>query len=102
MDNFDVRIGNYPRMHQCDLSELAARLRGASAYLGNDGGITHLAAAVQCPTLALFGPTRPEHWAPRGLKTAWIKADGNDISAITVDQVWDALIQLISSAETTP
>jgi ADP-heptose:LPS heptosyltransferase len=35
-------------------------------YIGNDSGITHLAAAVGTPVLALFGPTNPEVWAPRG------------------------------------
>jgi ADP-heptose:LPS heptosyltransferase len=35
-------------------------------YVGNDSGITHLAAAVGTPVLALFGPTDPTVWAPRG------------------------------------
>ncbi len=46
--------------------ELARRLAGARAYLGNDSGITHLAAALGVPTLAVFGPTHPQVWAPRG------------------------------------
>jgi sugar phosphate isomerase/epimerase len=49
-----------------DLYELARWLAGARLYLGNDSGITHLAAAVGTPVLALFGPTDPEVWAPRG------------------------------------
>ena len=53
-----VRIG--------DLYELACWLAKARVYIGNDSGITHLAAAVGTPVLALFGPTDPEVWAPRG------------------------------------
>ncbi len=53
-----VRIG--------DLYELACWLAGARLYIGNDSGITHLAAAAGTPVLALFGPTDPEIWAPRG------------------------------------
>ena len=53
-----VRIDN--------LYELACRLAKARLYIGNDSGITHLAAAVGTPVLALFGPTDPEVWAPRG------------------------------------
>jgi ADP-heptose:LPS heptosyltransferase len=53
-----VRIDN--------LYELACWLANARLYIGNDSGITHLAAAVGTPVLALFGPTDPDVWAPRG------------------------------------
>ena len=49
-----------------NLWDLACWLARASLYIGNDSGITHLAAAVGTPTLALFGPTDPAVWAPRG------------------------------------
>ena len=49
-----------------DLYELAQWLAGARLYIGNDSGITHLAASVGTPVLALFGPTEPAVWAPRG------------------------------------
>src|SRR6202035_1795293 len=49
-----------------DLYELACWLARAGLYAGNDAGITHLAAAVETPVLALFGPTDPAVWAPRG------------------------------------
>ena len=49
-----------------DLYELACWLRSARVYIGNDSGIAHLAAAVGTPVIALFGPTDPDVWAPRG------------------------------------
>ncbi len=49
-----------------DLYELACWLAEARLYVGNDSGITHVAAAVGTPVLALFGPTDPAVWAPRG------------------------------------
>lgn len=49
-----------------DLYELACWLARARLYIGNDSGVTHLAAAVGTPVLALFGPTDPAVWAPRG------------------------------------
>lgn len=50
-----------------DLYELACWLARASLFVGNDSGITHLAAAVGTPVLALFGPAgEPGVWAPRG------------------------------------
>jgi len=54
------------RLRTESLVELARELAGARRYVGNDSGITHLAAAVGCPTLALFGPTDPRIWAPLG------------------------------------
>lgn len=36
----------------------------AQAYVGMDTAMTHLAAACNTPTLALFGPTNPVKWAP--------------------------------------
>lgn len=49
-----------------DLYELACWLARARLYIGNDSGITHLAAAVGTPVLAIFGPSDPAVWAPRG------------------------------------
>ena len=46
--------------------ELALSLRSARAFVGNDSGPTHLAAALWVPTLAIFGPTDPRVWAPVG------------------------------------
>ncbi len=43
---------------------LAAMLREASAYLGGDSGVSHLAAAVGAPTVILFPPATRDRWAP--------------------------------------
>lgn len=41
-------------------------LAACDAAVGNDSGLTHLAAAVGCPTVALFGPTDPARTTPVG------------------------------------
>ena len=74
-----------------DLGDLAAWLAGARLFVGNDSGITHLAAAVGAPVLALFGPTDPAVWAPPGARV--IRA--GDIESITVEQVHRAVIDLL-------
>lgn len=49
-----------------DLYELACWLRRARIFVGNDSGISHLAAAVGTPVQAFFRITDPRTWAPRG------------------------------------
>ena len=49
-----------------DLYDLGCWLASARVYIGNDSGISHLAAAVGIPTIVLFGPTDPAVWAPCG------------------------------------
>jgi heptosyltransferase-2 len=49
-----------------DLFELACVLRGARVFVGNDSGISHLAAAVRTPCVTLFQSTDPAVWSPRG------------------------------------
>jgi hypothetical protein len=57
------------RIHVVDsveLPALAALLSDSALYIGNDSGVTHLAVAVGVPTVAIFGPTDPSVWGPRG------------------------------------
>jgi heptosyltransferase III len=44
----------------------AALIGQGTVFVGHDSGLTHLAAAFRRPTVALFGPTDPEVWGPRG------------------------------------
>ena len=50
------------------LRELAALMTHCCLFVGNDAGPMHMAAAVGCPVLGLFGPTDPGVWGPRGKK----------------------------------
>jgi len=55
-------------MGKTALSQLTALMRRSHLFIGNDGGPMHMAAAVGCPVLGLFGPTDPAVWGPRGSK----------------------------------
>ncbi|UCD57044.1 MAG: glycosyltransferase family 9 protein, partial [Candidatus Hydrogenedentota bacterium] len=57
------------------LRHLAALLSRCSAYVGNDSGVTHLAAVTGIPTLAIFGPTDPAVWAPQGTHVRVVSRD---------------------------
>lgn len=53
-------------MGNTSLSQLTALMKRSHLLIGNDGGPMHIAAAVGCPVLGLFGPTDPAVWGPRG------------------------------------
>lgn len=48
------------------LSDMAKAIGQVDVFLGHDSGLTHLAAALGVPTIALFGPTDPQRWGPKG------------------------------------
>jgi ADP-heptose:LPS heptosyltransferase len=53
---------------RCSLSLSAAWICGARGLVGMDSGLAHIAGGAGIPTLAVFGPTRPQHsrpWGPR-------------------------------------
>jgi ADP-heptose:LPS heptosyltransferase len=52
------------------LRHLAAVLAELQLYVGNDSGVTHLAAALRGPAVAaIFGPSDPVIWAPQGKRS---------------------------------
>jgi ADP-heptose:LPS heptosyltransferase len=60
-----------------DLYELAKFLSRARIYVGNDSGVTHLAAAVGTPAIAFFRTTDPRVWGPRGVSVDVVKMGSN-------------------------
>lgn len=76
-------------LENVSLRQVINHLKGCRAYIGNDSGITHMAAYMACPTAALFGPTNPRVWGPIGRRSRIIwKTKLEDIS---VDEVLLAL-----------
>src|SRR5262249_10707382 len=55
-----------PVLRGLSLPHLAGVLSRIELFLGHDSGVTHLSALLGVPTVALFGPTSPSRWAPRG------------------------------------
>ncbi|MCE2557442.1 MAG: glycosyltransferase family 9 protein [Acidobacteria bacterium] len=58
-----------------DLRELATLLRHAALFLGCDSGPAHLAAALEVPTVSVFGPTDPARNGPYGPRSASVQLD---------------------------
>jgi lipopolysaccharide heptosyltransferase II len=47
-----------------DLRDAIIALAAASVAVSNDSGLLHVAAATGTPSIGIFGPTSPWHWAP--------------------------------------
>jgi ADP-heptose:LPS heptosyltransferase len=81
------------------LPEVAAVLRHAALYLGNDSGLMHLAAAAGAPTLGLFGQSDPREYGPAGPRAAFVQADGEPfrttMAALPVERVVAAAERLV-------
>lgn len=81
------------------LYDLAVWLREAKLYVGNDSGITHLAAAVGIPVVAIFQASDPRVWAPRGERVAIIGGNAGgptDGDSVCVEDVALAARRLLS------
>ena len=68
---------------------VASVLSRATCYVGNDSGVSHLAAACGAPTVAVFGPTDPAVWMPLGRKTTVVGTDarGDSFEPMQIDDV---------------
>lgn len=92
--------------------EIGALASGAMLYLGNDTGLTHLAAASGALTVMIFGPSDPQRYAPYGQRSAaiWkpaavsvtgvaggIPADWDwESDGISVDQAYREIVRIVS------
>lgn len=98
-------------IHTSSLEGLIDATRRAAAVVGVDSGPMHLAAALEKPGVALFGPTDPARNGPYGgtmtvlrsptAATTYKRKDVTDPSmqAIDVDEVYEAILKQVSSVE---
>ena len=93
------------------IPELAELIRGARLYIGNDSGPMHLAAALQVPTVAIFGPTNEIATGPLSPRAVVLNKkvecspcllrecpiDHRCMTRITVDEVYQHASRLLSA-----
>ena len=82
------------RLRDQHLSTVAGLARIAAGFVGNDSGVSHLAAAAGAPGVVIFGPTDPERWCPLG-RVKIIR--GLPLSHVTPAAVAAALKQVIGT-----
>jgi ADP-heptose:LPS heptosyltransferase len=68
-------------------AELAAVLSCAHAVIGNDSGVTQLAAALGVKTIAIFGSTDSAVWAPRGPRVRVLQGSAGNMETVSVSHV---------------
>jgi heptosyltransferase I len=94
------------------ITELIALMRRAKLFIGGDTGPLHLAAALQVPVVAIFGPTDPARNGPYGTRSVVLRNPASRTSHarhsqadkrlldITTESVIRAARQLLGSTET--
>ncbi|HZM49123.1 MAG TPA: glycosyltransferase family 9 protein [Vicinamibacteria bacterium] len=79
---------------------LGALLARAGLYVGNDSGVSHLAAAWGAPVLALFGPTDPAQWAPVGPRVRVLRAKDKKMESLELEDVERAARRILDATST--
>ncbi len=97
------------------LLQLAATLKRCALLVSNDNGPMHMAAAQGIPVVALFGPSDPSVWGPRGEKVEVLykgldcrrcfhptceQGENNCMRRISVDEVFAAASRLLVPKDT--
>lgn len=70
-----VHLGRAAHIHNSELAMVAALLSLCDLYIGNDSGVSHLAAYTDTRLIAIFGPTDPILWKPLGNNVRVVQAD---------------------------
>lgn len=73
------------------LLQAAALLEQSTIFVGTDSGLGHLASAVNCRTLSIFGPDNPDRCCPWGAKSVWLQGVNKVTSDITPQHVYEFL-----------
>jgi lipopolysaccharide heptosyltransferase I len=93
-------------METRSLLDLAELLERAALYVGADSGPLHLASAVACPSVALFGPKDPAIYAPCNPRSRVVQKPGIDGTAgmlpIEVCDALAAIRELLGEMRSTP
>jgi ADP-heptose:LPS heptosyltransferase len=83
-------------LHNQNLRELASELAVSRVFIGHDSGVTHLAAAIGLPTIALFGWTDPKIWGPLGSQVRIVASVDRKMESILVQDVERELSSLLT------
>lgn len=102
-----VNSGGKAELFCPSITDLIALTRRARLFIGGDTGPLHLAAALNVPVVAVYGPTNPARTGPYGTRSIVLRSQGSITShkrhpdpeagllSISVEQVADAAFALL-------
>lgn len=82
------------------ISELIALTRRARLFVGGDTGPMHLAAALQVPVVAIFGPTDPARNGPYGTRNVVLRSPASATTHSRRSQPDEGLLEISATAVT--
>ncbi|OTA17722.1 glycosyl transferase, family 9 [Xenorhabdus beddingii] len=96
-EDLKARIGENSDIVISDsLHSFLSLLNSMTLIIVGDGGICHLAAALQKKLVALYGVTKPENWAPLATKDRCITLyDPENVNNIDLDRIYSAIFSLL-------
>jgi heptosyltransferase-1 len=80
------------------ITELIALTRKAKLFIGGDTGPLHLAAALQVPVVAIFGPTDPARNGPYGTRSLVLRNPASPTTHARRSQPDEGLLEITSDA----
>lgn len=86
--------GGAAKKTPCTIAELMALTRRARLFIGGDTGPLHLAAALQVPVVAIFGPTDPARNGPYGTANIVLRNSASRTSLSHVNSPDPGLMQI--------
>jgi heptosyltransferase-1 len=92
----EAASGGTARPISCSISELISFTRRAKLFIGGDTGPMHLAAALQVPVVAIFGPTNPARNGPFGTRSIVLRSSSSDTSHARRVEPDQGLLQITS------
>lgn len=84
------------------LPQVVGLLSCADAFVGNDSGVTHLAAAMGLRTFAMFGPTDPALYRPIGPALNVLRDPGNRFAQEPAPDLQETLLESLTSQMAPP
>jgi heptosyltransferase III len=83
----DIPAEHYTVIRPETIGQLHRILSEAAVYIGNDSGVSHLAAFAGTRSIVLFGPTDPEVWRPLGENVEVLSSPDGAIGSISREDV---------------
>lgn len=94
----EAASGGGAKALSCSISELIALTRRARLFIGGDTGPLHLAAALQVPVVAIFGPTDPARNGPYGTRSVVLRNPASPTTHARKPEPDEAMLEISTGA----